>query len=202
MEGKRSRQKTGGGAEEMDSDELAELLNEADKQEDFDAVAVRKLVLDFERAASVNQTNRALHPQDPSKWLDSEVALDEAIKALHVLGSTPSLYPVVVELKVHESLVGLLAHENVDVGGSVLGLIAELLEGTDNEEEAIYVRALAGEFAEAGLLTSLVANWDRLRQLGEGATWQAFFDRLALTRARHRDWPGCGCHLAGVEPDD
>lgn len=84
-------------------------------------------------------------------------------------------------------MVGLLSHDNIDVSGSVLALIgsgwlvlwraqpsdnrcaAELLEGTDSEAEAAYVAALAGEFAEAGLLAAMVANWERLRQQGEGS---------------------------------
>lgn len=75
------------GAHRTPSDELLDLLDEADKEADFDEDAVRVLLLTFERAASTNQTQRAQFPDDPQRWMDSEVALDEALKALHVLGS-------------------------------------------------------------------------------------------------------------------
>lgn len=49
------------------------------------------------------------------RFMDSEIELDEEIKKLHGVAATPELFPVFVELNTIPSLIGLLAHENVDI---------------------------------------------------------------------------------------
>ena len=74
---------------------------------------------------------------------------------------------MLVELKSHSSLVGLLSHDNIDISNSILTLLTELLEGSDDPVEMQYVQALAAELADAGAVSATIANWERLRSEGE-----------------------------------
>src|SRR5690349_21454335 len=46
------------------------------------------------------------------RFMSSELDLDEEIKSLHSLATTPELYPELVQLNVISSLLSLLNHEN------------------------------------------------------------------------------------------
>jgi beta-catenin-like protein 1 len=111
---------------------------------------------------------RELHPKDASKWIDSEVALDEAISSLSTISSNPKLYAIIVQQHAHETLVGLLAHDNADVSVAVLNLLAELLDDAPEEDEELMVQALGGELAEAGAVSAALLNWRRVQEAGEG----------------------------------
>jgi beta-catenin-like protein 1 len=90
------------------------------------------------------------------------VALDEAISAFYA--AEPSHFPIMVSVKAHETLVGLLAHDNADIAASVLNVAAELLEDAAEEDEELLVEALAGELAEVGAVSAAISNWQRLQQ--------------------------------------
>ncbi len=72
---------------------------------ELDEVAVKKMILQLEKSATKNMELRSQFPKDPTKWIDSEVALDEAISALSAVSSNPKLYTVLVQQKTHETLV-------------------------------------------------------------------------------------------------
>lgn len=152
---------------------------------ELDDVAVKRMILQLEKSATKNMELRALHPKDPTKWIDSEVALDEAISALSALSSNPRLYVGLVQQKTHETLVGLLAHDNTDVSVAVLNLLTELLDDAPEEDEELMVQALGGELAEAGAVAAALLNWRRLQEGGEGGgagveATAAFLDRMIV----------------------
>jgi beta-catenin-like protein 1 len=66
--------------------------------------------------------------------MESEVDLDEEIKKLHVLATAPQHYPILVNLNVVSSMIGLLAHENPDISADIIDLLAQLTE-PDNISE-------------------------------------------------------------------
>ncbi len=63
-----------------------------------------------------------------SRFVESEVDLDEEIKKLHVLATAPELYPELVKHDSIVSLLQLLGHENSDISVSVCSLLHELTE--------------------------------------------------------------------------
>jgi hypothetical protein len=74
------------------------------------------------------------------RFIDSEADLDSAIKALLPLSQAPSAaYPELVRSGSLARLIGLLAHENVDIVIDVVELINELTDedaGNEDEETA------------------------------------------------------------------
>jgi beta-catenin-like protein 1 len=154
---------------------------ENDEAQELDEAAVKKMLLQLERCVSRNMEARSAHARDPSKWIESEMELDEAVTGVTAISADPRLYAVVVQQRAHETLLGLLVHDNADVATSVLTLLTELLDDAPEEAEEAMAQALAGELAEAGALSAALANWKRLEPGKDGAAVEAtaaFLERL------------------------
>ncbi|EGG04537.1 uncharacterized protein MELLADRAFT_49123 [Melampsora larici-populina 98AG31] len=108
----------------------------------LDLSSVRKICLMFERSINRNREMRTKFGDQPEKFVDSEFELTEAIQSLTLLTQDPGkFYPEVVRLGVVVSLLGLLAHENVDIAISVIEILEELtdediLDAHQEDEEA------------------------------------------------------------------
>ena len=46
------------------------------------------------------------------RFMESEMELNDIVQEMHVVATTPNLYPVLIELNAVESLLQLLSHEN------------------------------------------------------------------------------------------
>ncbi|CAN0523821.1 unnamed protein product, partial [Ectocarpus sp. 8 AP-2014] len=55
---------------------------------------------------------RVKFPEQPARFVDSEVELDAAIKSLSIVAAAPELYPALVDAGAVNSLLGLLTHDN------------------------------------------------------------------------------------------
>lgn len=119
---------------------------------ELDGARLAALISNLEQAAATNAEQRARHAHDPKQYMASELALDEAITALEVLGSYPSLFRVLIERQAATLLLGLIAHANEDVSCDVL----ELLAGLTDAEGAKGVPV--ADPATRALLAHLVAN--------------------------------------------
>ena len=71
---------------------------------------------------------RIKFPDEPSKFMASEVELHDAIQELRSVATAPDLYPILVELESVSSLLGLLSHENADVSVAVVDLLQEMTD--------------------------------------------------------------------------
>ena len=145
----------------------------ADASTVLDAKALRKLVLSFERRFAANQAARVKHPDAPEKFVDSEVDLDESLRALSALAGYPELYPEFVRLNAVPSILQLLAHDNADVAAHALELLHELTDADSVESHEEGGVALARSFArESGyeLLLQLLERFaKRERDVPEDA---------------------------------
>jgi beta-catenin-like protein 1 len=79
------------------------------------------------------------HSAHSRRFIDSEADLDGAIKAMLSLAQAPTLaYPELTHSNTVSLLVGLLAHENIDIVIDVVELIHELTDedvGNEYEDE-------------------------------------------------------------------
>ncbi len=100
------------------------------------------------------------------KFIDSEVEVDDAIKAIAAIGEAPELYPQCVSLGLHKTLLGLLTHDNTDISISVLETLNELLdpEVVNADEEA---EKLSDALVSCDGLELLVQNLARLKEVQE-----------------------------------
>lgn len=134
---------------------------------------VRRQLLHFERAIAKNQEMRLKFPDAPERFITSEVDLDAEIRGLGALTSNCALfYPELVKHGAAD-LVGLLAHDNVDISGAVVAVLSELtdedvLEGEAQEEDTPGPRALAAlgrVLLDTQALELLVSNLGRFNDV-------------------------------------
>ncbi|RVE70156.1 hypothetical protein OJAV_G00061660, partial [Oryzias javanicus] len=90
----------------MDQDE------EEPEAEPVDESTVKKMILTFEKRSYKNQELRIKFPDNPEKFMESELDLNDIIQEMHVIATMPDLYHLLVELNAVHSLLGLLSHEN------------------------------------------------------------------------------------------
>ncbi|KAK2466249.1 hypothetical protein APHAL10511_001891 [Amanita phalloides] len=171
--------------------EQKEILNIFDKssaegiQEDADSLSlttVRRMLLRLERAVDKNQDQRSKHPDDPTRFIDSEADLDSAIKSLLPLSQAPSVaYAELIRSGSLAKLIGLLAHENVDIVIDVVELIHELTdEDSGNEDEetteetTTAMKTLIDGLLDYSILELLVDNLSRLNEQEEADKQGAF----------------------------
>jgi hypothetical protein len=132
----------------LDQATIQRMLDEADKLEmvALDEPGMKKLLLNLEKKINKNQLLRAKFPEVPAKFMESEIELDDHIKELSILATVPSFYPILVDLGVTESLLGLVAHENTDVSISTLDLLNTMSDpdvlSEDIENTKIFVSSL------------------------------------------------------------
>jgi len=126
---------------------------------------LKKLVLNFEKRATKNQELRIKFPDEPVKFLNSEVELHDAIQDLRVIATSPDFYPDFVALGCVQSLLGLLSHENTDVAVAVVDLLQEMTDVdtlNDSSEEA--TESLVNALITNQVSALLIQNMERLNE--------------------------------------
>ena len=144
----------------------------------------RQACRSLDRALRRNRASRDEHPDDPAKFVDDEVALNDAVLSLKDAAADVGLYPELVECGMADSLLTLLGHENVDVAAGAVEVLAELLDpsllvvvasvdddgngggnassSSSSGGRAGCVASLANAFVDGGGLDLLSSNLGRL----------------------------------------
>ncbi|KAF1971679.1 DUF1716-domain-containing protein [Bimuria novae-zelandiae CBS 107.79] len=154
----------GGGIDE-DAKDAMDYLDARDcegaiAEEKYDSAWLRKVALNFEKKVNKNASLRAKYADDPSKFMESEGDLDEAIKGLSILSEHAELYEDFAKSAAATKLVELLAHDNTDIAIAAIEMISELTD-EDVEAEQDQWDALMTAFLEADLLGLLISNFGR-----------------------------------------
>lgn len=163
-------------AAEAKKAEILRLLEEEPEAEPLDEVSLKKLMLSLEKKILKNQEMRIKYPDNPEKFMESEVELHDVLQELQVVATAPELYPIIIDLNSVSSLIGLLAHENTDVAIATVNLLQEMTDADagdanadadDDEEEAKTpaqegAAALVDTLIENQIVAILVQNMERL----------------------------------------
>jgi len=112
---------------DVDLDAILRAVNEAPAVQEMDEAKARAAVARLNKAVATNSVMRSKYPDDPTKFMQSEVDVDEALMALKELAVAPQLYDLFISLGGCETLASLFTHENDNVHVSVLSLLAELI---------------------------------------------------------------------------
>lgn len=150
------------------ADLLAALEEEEADVGPLDEAAVKRLVAAFEKRQLRNTEMRIKFPEEPTKFMESEVELNTGIQELHALAAEPPFYPLLWEgsgTSALALLLGLITHENKDISVAVLDLLQELTDAETLEEEAAQggeVEELGKRLVDGGALAIFVSNMERL----------------------------------------
>ncbi|CAG9536204.1 unnamed protein product [Cercopithifilaria johnstoni] len=130
-------------------DILAALERDESQGVIVDEAAVKRIVMQLEKRCLRNREMRIKYGDEPAKFMESEVELNEAVQEMHALATQPDLYELLVDHGATATLLQLLAHENSDIVAAVINLLQELTDvDTLNE----------GEGGAAKLIDVLVAD--------------------------------------------
>lgn len=106
-------------------------------------------------------------PDNPEKFMESEIDLHSVIQDLKALATVPDLYPLFVELNAVPSLLELLSHPNTDISISVVDLIQELTDVDILHESVEGAEILFDSLRKQQICALLVQNLERLNDVEE-----------------------------------
>ncbi|XP_039296273.1 beta-catenin-like protein 1 [Nilaparvata lugens] len=127
-----------------------------------DESSLKKMLLTFEKRALKNREMRIKFPDNPEKFMESEVELNEILQEMHVIATVPHLYPIIVQLNSVASLLELLSHENTDIAVAVIDLLQELTDVDILHEEKEGADSLVDALLSQQACALLVSNLERL----------------------------------------
>jgi beta-catenin-like protein 1 len=107
-----------------------------------DVGTLKKLLVKLSKAIVSNEELRLKYSQAPESFAESEGLLALEIASLSKVSLVPHLYPQAISLGMLDKLLGLLAHENSDIVGAVLGVLDEwtgedVLLGPGEDDNAV-----------------------------------------------------------------
>lgn len=156
------------GEPELTEEERLNILRYVEEEEaaanyeTLDENGLRKMVLLFEKRNLRNQEMRIKFPDNPEKFMDSEIELHAVISEMKNLATIPDLYPLLVELNAIPSLLELLAHQNTDISVAVIDLLQELTDVDILHESLEGAEVLINCLRKQQICALLVQILDRL----------------------------------------
>ncbi|KAL4132573.1 hypothetical protein QTP88_009697 [Uroleucon formosanum] len=128
----------------------------------LDEAALKRMILLFEKKVLKNQEMRIKFPENPEKFMESEIELHDILTEMHAIATVPDLYPILVNLKAVLSLLELLTHENTDIAVAVVNLLQELtdLDSLNENEEGTEI--LIDALLSKQICALLVQNLERM----------------------------------------
>lgn len=85
------------------------------------------------------------YPEEPEKFMESEIELHTEIQNLFVIAAFPELYPILFQTNAIKSILEMINHENTDISLSTITLLQEMTdvesfkkekeEGDEEDEE-------------------------------------------------------------------
>lgn len=102
---------------------------------DLDVTAIKRMLLGFEKQVLKNQEMRVKFPNQPEKFMESELELNEEIQRLHVISTVPQFYGVIIEVNIIQTLIGLLSHDNSDISIAIVDLLQQLTDADIEDDE-------------------------------------------------------------------
>lgn len=132
--------------------------------EPVDESMVKKMILTFEKRSYKNQELRIKFPDNPEKFMESELDLNDIIQEMHVISTIPDLYHLLVELNAVHSLLGLLSHDNTDIAIAVVDLLQELTDVDTLNESEEGAEVLIDALLEGQVVALMVQNMERLNE--------------------------------------
>ncbi|EQC39607.1 hypothetical protein SDRG_03040 [Saprolegnia diclina VS20] len=110
----------------------------------LNARTVKQMVQSLEKKLQKNELMRAKHQDDPTKFMDSELALHEDIGRLKNVATDPELFAVLIEHNAIPMFVQLLSHANMDIRMDVVAVLADMTDVERVGEVESLIEAIMG----------------------------------------------------------
>ncbi|KCV70672.1 hypothetical protein H696_03027 [Fonticula alba] len=159
---------------------------------------LKRLTVALEKALEANQTARGRFPDDPSKFMESEIELNACLKSMEIFPAEPALFAEIAAGPVPKILTDLLVHDNVDLSVTVVDLLKEFCDSDNILEAEAETRRLVRSLLDRQLLSLLMANLKRLNEKAEAES-QCLFDTMSIFENLIELDPTTADTLAGEE---
>jgi len=143
-------------------DKIDRMMENDEGGETLDETGVKKIILAFEKKALKNQETRIKFPDNPEKFMESEMELHDGLQDMKSLATVPDYYPIIVDLNCVPSMLGLLTHDNTDIAVGVLDLIQELTDVDTMNESEEGAESLIQTLVDNQVFALMIAAFDRL----------------------------------------
>lgn len=100
-----------------------------------------------------NLEMRMKYADQPAKFMESELDLDEEVQRLLAVAGSPELYPDFVKLGAVENLMALLSHDNTDIAADVIELFQQLTDADVIEDSVSSPNLSVPSFSSASGIT-------------------------------------------------
>lgn len=108
--------------------DIDEVLRQAENVKCINESSVKKIAAILKKKRKKNEQERIEHPNNPEKWVDSEVDLNEVLLSIKNLTVCTNLYKSLIEEAVFEDIIILTNHQNVDIIIEALEILKEITE--------------------------------------------------------------------------
>ncbi|XP_046842407.1 beta-catenin-like protein 1 [Xenia sp. Carnegie-2017] len=144
-------------------EQILKMVAESEPEvEALDSSMLRKLLVSFEKKVKKNTEMRIKYVDNPEKFLESELDLHDEVQKLHVIATAPELYNILIQQNSMQTILGLLSHENSDIGIAVADLLLELTDVDTLNESEESSEVLLDALLEGQIVALLVQNMERL----------------------------------------
>lgn len=151
---------------QLTDDERLNILRYVDQEEVegdiLDEGGLKKMIFLYEKRNLRNQEMRIKFPDNPEKFMESEIDLHSMIQELKIVATVPDLYSLLVDLQAIPSLLELLAHQNTDISVAVVDLLQDLTDVDILHESVDGAEILIECLRKQQVSALLVQNLDRL----------------------------------------
>ncbi|XP_068725053.1 beta-catenin-like protein 1 [Montipora capricornis] len=152
----------GTGLSEEERLKILEMVENEPEVEALDVGSLKRMLLVFEKKVTKNQEMRIKYPDNPEKFMDSELDLNDEIQKLHVIATVPHLYQHIVDVNAVGTILGLLSHENSDISLAIIDLLQEMTDVDTLNESEEGATALIDALLDGQVIALLVQNLERL----------------------------------------
>ncbi|CAD5206925.1 unnamed protein product [Bursaphelenchus okinawaensis] len=130
----------------------------------LDNAAARRLFNQVDKKYDKNREFRIKYSDEPEKFLNTEIELNDAIQELHAVTAQPELFPGLVKHKLVELLTQLLAHENADIVAVTCSLLQELTDTNPMYENEEGSEALVNALLEGHIFQHMAQALNRFNE--------------------------------------
>merc|ERR1719450_1869124 len=155
---------SGGGISSQERDKINRIVEEGADMEslNLDEAGVKKILLGFEKKVSRNQEMRIKFPDQPDKFMMSEMELHDSVRELQNVSTVPHMYPIMVDTNCVSTLLGLLSHENTDIAVAAVEVLQEVTDVDTMNESDEGAEVMLQALMDNQVISLLVSNLDRL----------------------------------------
>ncbi|CAD5210294.1 unnamed protein product [Bursaphelenchus xylophilus] len=133
-------------------------------EESLDSAAARRLILQVEKKYDKNREARIKYSDEPEKFLNTEIELNDAIQELHAVTAQPELFPTLVKHNLIFLITQLLAHENADIVAVTCSLLQELTDTNPVYENEDGSEVLVNAMLDGHIFQHMTQSLKRLNE--------------------------------------